>query len=463
MIRQRLGAMVRLADSITGRTFLILTVGVTTAAALSLTLAIQSRRHEFEAMRQAEVATRAQQLKARWEAVARGEAPASSLDTILGVRLLDATPPYARDARAEALMAATLGPASDPKAGAAPLQTCLPPDIAASDLGPATGQDRFDLRVECWVLSFRADDGARVRAAMFAPPYVTAVPSASTPLFIITLLLSSALMSLLVARLVTRPLRRLSEAADAFSHALDAPEGEVRGPREVRSALTTFNIMRARVREGLLSRTQLLASISHDLQTPLTRMRLRLEHVRDRELREKLIADIQVMQHLVREGLELARSHETQEPWSLVNIDSLIDSLAEDAVEVGADVRVLTTCSATIEVRPNALGRALSNLIDNAVKYGHLAELICRVEAGAVIVEVHDRGPGLPDPDDPRLFEPFYRGGGPDQPKGHGVGLAIARAQAELSGATIRLRNRPVGGLIAELRITARPPGGGAG
>lgn len=453
MIR-RFAGLGRLADSITGRTFLILSIGVITAAVLSLALAVENRRHEFAAMRRGEVVTRAEQLKARWESVARGEAPKTVLDSILGVRLLHAVPDHQSDPRTEALMEAALGPASEPKAGRASLQTCLPADVTASDIGPEADRRNFSLRIECWILSFRAEDGTRVQAAMFAPPYVTAVPSASTPIFLTTLLFASGMMSLLVARLVTRPLRRLSEVADAFSVSLDAPESQIRGPREVRSALTAFNIMRARVREGLLARTQLLASVSHDLQTPLTRMRLRLEQIRDRDLREKLVADIQVMQRLVREGLELARSHETHETWSFVDIDSLIGSLAEDAVEIGAAVHVLSTCSVAVEVRPNALGRALSNLIENAVKYGGVAEVACRSDGDAVVIEIHDRGPGLENPHDPRLFEPFFRGAAPDQSTGHGIGLAIARAQAELSGATIRLQNREGGGLTAVLRIT---------
>lgn len=450
-MRALLSPIIRLADSITGRTFLILSVGVTTAAVLSLGLVVHTRALEFEAMRQSEVVARAQQLQTRWEAVSRGEQPRASLDTIMGIRILDRSPAYEPDPETERHLNTVLGSASAPRAGKVPVEACLP-EIAAKQLDTEPNRS-FATRVECWLISFVATDGQRVNAAMFAPPFVSPVGPAVSPLYLLALLLASALMSLLVARLVTRPLRRLSDAAAAFSVSLDAPDTAIRGPSEVRTALATFNIMQSRVREGLLSRTQLLASVSHDLQTPLTRMRLRIEQVRDREVREKLVADIQVMQRLVREGLELARSHETQEPWSLVDIDSLIGSLAEDAVEVGAQVSVVSTCGANIEVRPNALGRALINLIDNAVKYGGSAEITCRPENGSVRIEIRDRGPGLPDPEDPRLFEPFYRVEGKDAAKGHGVGLTIARAQAELSGASVRLWNHPEGGLVAEVFI----------
>jgi len=308
------------------------------------------------------------------------------------------------------------------------------------------------------MISFRAKDGDMVHAAIFAPPFVSPVGLGVSPIYVLALLLTSALLSLLVARLVTWPLKRMSDAATAFSLSLDAPVPTLKGPTEVRAALSTFNIMQDRVREGLQSRTQLLASISHDLQTPLTRMRLRLEQVGDDALRDKLIGDVQVMQTLVREGLDLARSHETQEPWSMVDIDSLVESLAEDAAEVGGDVRVILSCGATLQVRPNALARAINNLIDNAVRYGGSAELSCEENAERVTIRIRDHGPGLPDPTDPRLFEPFYRAPSSAGVRGSGVGLTIARAQAALSGATLSLSNHPERGLVAEVALQRRIP-----
>lgn len=279
--------------------------------------------------------------------------------------------------------------------------------------------------------------------------------SSHNPVYLLILLAASAALSVLVARFVTLPLRRLTDAATAFADSLDAQDAHVGGPREVRTALSTFNIMQARVRSGLRERTQLLAAISHDLQTPLTRLRLRLEQVQDDDLRARLVADVMATQSLVSEGLDLARSYETTEPWSMVDIDSLVESLAEDAAEFGADVRFVGGCGCSLRVKPNALARALNNLIDNAVTYGGSAELRCSVQRDNVVIEVRDRGPGLPDPDDERLFEPFVRRTAVSTPgrRGTGIGLTIARAQAVASGATVRLANHPDGGLIASISL----------
>lgn len=431
---------------------MVLTLGITVAAVLSLAMAEQSRRREFEAMRLGELVARTQQVEQRWMSASDPEGRRAAVARLLGVQLLGQLPALERSVELEARLAKGLGADAEPIAGVARPATCLPPnaELQGGALGPSL-DGRFQLRLECWVISFQSDEGSRLTAAMFAPPVVMPVGGGRYPIYILGLLAASAVLSWIVARFVTLPLKWLSEAAAAFSVSLDAPLAEERGPTEVRAALAAFNIMQSRVREGLLARTQLLAAISHDLQTPLTRMRLRLEHVRDRHLRERLIADVQVMQVLVREGLDLARSHETREDWSVVDIDSLVESIADDAAELGSDVRFVGGCGASVAVRPNALSRAVANLVDNAVKYGGAAEVGCRAREDAVLIYVRDHGPGLADPADPKWFEPFYRGEGAtsDKPKGSGVGLTIARAQAEISGGSISLQNHPDGGLLA--------------
>ena len=282
---------------------------------------------------------------------------------------------------------------------------------------------------------------------MFQPPLVMPLGSSRNPIYLLVLLVASAALSVLVARFVTRPLRRLTEAATAFAESLDAEDVRVHGPTEVKAALSTFNIMQARVRAGLHERTQLLAAISHDLQTPLTRLRLRLEQVEDDALRERLVSDVNATQTLVREGLDLARSRDSSEPWSVVDVDFLVESLAEDAAEFASEVRFLSGCGVTVRVKPNALARALNNLIDNAVTYGGSAELSCRIHRDQVQMSVRDRGPGLPAPDHERLFEPFVRGQATasSSRRGTGIGLTIARAQAAASAATVKLTNHVVG------------------
>ncbi len=193
---------------------------------------------------------------------------------------------------------------------------------------------------------------------------------------------------------------------------MDGDQIDETGPREVRAALATFNVMQKRVRDGFQNRTQLLASISHDLQTPLTRLRLRLEQVTDEKLRQKLISDLATTQSLVREGLDLARSTESGEAWSVVDLDSLVASIAEDAAEFGATVSFSGGCGRNVRVKPNALGRCLNNLIDNAVRYGGDAEVSCHADDERVVISVRDHGPGLSPECIERMFEPFVRGEG---------------------------------------------------
>ncbi|MEG3085585.1 ATP-binding protein [Sphingomonas sp. PB2P12] len=211
--------------------------------------------------------------------------------------------------------------------------------------------------------------------------------------------------------------------------------------------------MQARIREGVRDRTQVLAAIAHDLQTPLTRLRLRLrlEQVADTELRDRLTADLAATQRLVREGLDLARAGESREPFSQVDIDSLISSLVEDSAEFGAPVTFVGGCSATVRVKPDALARCLGNLVENALKYGGDAELACARQGGAIIVTVRDHGSGIPSDAMAAMFQPFQRG---DQSRsritgGTGIGLTIAQAQANTFGGVVTLANHPKGGLIA--------------
>lgn len=200
-----------------------------------------------------------------------------------------------------------------------------------------------------------------------------------------------------------------------------------------------------------------MAAISHDIQTPLTRLRLRLELVENAELRARLLADHEAMQQLVREGLDLASSTEAREEWSVLDIDSLLASMAEDAEELGAPVRFLTGCGGTVRVKPNALIRCIANLVDNAVRYGGSADISCARAGSRVLIHIRDRGPGIPADRLDQMFEPFTRGatGQPGGRTGTGIGLTIARSLAMSFEASVRLRNADDGGLIATIDMKA--------
>ena len=442
-------------NSLGGRTFVLLTIGITGAAVLSLTLTEMSRLRDFEALRINQLVARSVEIEQKISAAPTEAGKADVMRQMLGVRMHESPPPFRRDQALEAKLAEAMGTDSKPMAGPAARSACFPADADGRATTTTKIGNGFELVLDCWVVSVVPPGDVRRAFAMFQPPVIMPVGSSSNPIYLFVLLASSALLSILVTRFVTLPLRRLSDAATAFAASLDAPAADARGPTEVKAALSTFNIMQARVRAGLRDRTQLLAAISHDLQTPLTRLRLRLENVEDDALRDRLVADVNATQALVRQGLELARSQETTEPWSVVDIDSLVESLAEDAAEFGADVRFTAGCGASVKVRPTGLARALNNLIDNGVKYGERVEISCQIEKDQILIRVRDHGSGLSDPDIDRLFEPFIRGGAATASayRGTGIGLTIARALLEGSGASIRLLNHVTGGLVAEVSL----------
>jgi len=195
----------------------------------------------------------------------------------------------------------------------------------------------------------------------------------------------------------------------------------------------------------------MLAAITHDLQTPVTRLRLRLENVDDEQLRERLIADLAAMQALIGEGLELARSAESAEKRVALDLDSLLESLVEDALEAGGDATFTGGCGAVLMLRPLAMRRLFANLLDNALMYGHSAQVSAERDGQGVRVRISDTGPGLAEDELEAVFDPFVRleTSRSRQTGGAGLGLTIARALAGKDGARLTLHNRAQGGLDA--------------
>jgi len=287
------------------------------------------------------------------------------------------------------------------------------------------------------------------------------------PLFLTLLVLAIAVLAYVVARMASAPLQRLAAAAAALGDDLQGAPMPVTGPLEVQRAAEAFNAMQKRLQRHLGERTQMLAAITHDLQTPVTRLRLRLENVADEALRERLVGDLAAMQALIREGLELARSAESAEQRAALDLDSLLESIVEDAAEAGADVRFDQPSGAVLMLRPLAMHRLFSNLVDNAVSYGRAARVSVDQTAEEVVVRIRDKGPGLAEDELEAVFDPFVRleGSRSRDTGGAGLGLTIARALAEKDGARLQLRNHPLGGLEAVVRwpATLRAPGGRPG
>jgi len=442
--------------SLVGQIFLLLTVGMTVAAVLALLVAEQARHLDFERWRlqrvvasAADIAQRLSHDPVKIEAMLKDQQIMGARTAPEGVALTDPDPTLA-DA-----LEARFGSQSNPEAGQVPIGLCFPaskvdPNNRAAGLIDAP-------RPDCWVVRFTDRTGERRSLALYLPRLVKPSSNLARPIYLLLILMSSAGLAIIVARFVAKPLRRLEQAAEAFSVSVDPEEIPERGPEEVRAALSTFNLMQRRVRAGFAERTQLLAAISHDLQTPLTRLRLRLELVENEELRGRLLQDHQAMMTLVREGLDLAASTEAHEDWSVIDIDSLLTSMAEHAQDLGSPGRFLSGCGGTVRVKPNALTRCISNLVNNAVKYGGSADVSCSRQGGRVLIEVRDHGPGIPPDQLDQMFEPFTRGvaGQPGGRHGTGIGLTIARSLALSFEASVRLANASDGGLIATIDMRA--------
>ena len=272
------------------------------------------------------------------------------------------------------------------------------------------------------------------------------------------LLVSVLLLSFLAVRWVTRPLSILARATDELGRDLNRPPLPEQGPLEVRAAAAAFNTMQARLRDYIYERTRILTAVSHDLRTPITRMRLRAELLGDEELKAKLVRDLQEMEEMTNATLSFLRGLEDREQLQSVDLMALLESLETDSVDTGYDVKLNGRIERPVMLRPRALRRLLDNLVTNAIRYGKKATVTVQDLGSEVVIRVRDAGAGIPQAELEKVFEPYYRleiarsqeGGGT------GLGLSIARNIAELHGGKLVLQNHPAGGLEAILTLPIR-------
>ena len=259
----------------------------------------------------------------------------------------------------------------------------------------------------------------------------------------------------LAVRQATRSLSRLAEAAETLGTALDCEPIPEDGPSEVARAAIAFNKMQIQIKDHLAERVQILAAISHDLQTPITRMRLRAELMENTTQQHKWLSDLNAMQILVEEGVTYARSaQKTTEAICRVDIDALLDSLVCDYVDAGQPVAISGEVGKILSTRPNALKRIIINLLDNALKFATEVELqVSRPSATLLAITVLDRGSGIPETELEAVLQPFYRieNSRNRQTGGTGLGLAIAHQLSHALQGEIVLSNREGGGLAASL------------
>ncbi|WAT31712.1 ATP-binding protein [Pseudomonas sp. GXZC] len=259
-------------------------------------------------------------------------------------------------------------------------------------------------------------------------------------------------------RLAIRPLTRLARAVETLDPNAHPTPLDENGPTEVAHAAAAFNEMQKRIAEYLKERMQILAAISHDLQTPITRMKLRAEFMEDCAERDKLWSDLGEMEHLVREGVAYARSvHGATEASHRINLDAFLDSLVFDYQDMHKQVSLSGKSAVVLDTRPHALRRVLVNLVDNALKFAGAAQLeVGSTANGELSIKVLDNGPGIAEDELIQVMQPFYRvessrnrGTG-----GTGLGLAIAQQLVVAIGGTLTLSNRPEGGLCAQIKIS---------
>ena len=317
------------------------------------------------------------------------------------------------------------------------------------------GQKRW--RRYWFTASVAMGDGRWLNVAVGPPP--GAPPWGRT--FLLAFVLSAlavAVVTVLMGRRISKPMQRLATAADRLGRGEEVGDLPEAGPLEMRSTVRAFNLMRERLDRFVRDRTAMLAAISHDLRTPITSLRLHTELVEDERTRAKIVAALDEMQRMTEETLAFIREDMRQEETRTVDLHALIDSVAADLADLGHEIAVPESAESgrvLVACRPVALRRAFRNLLENAAAYGVRATArIVRDDAGLRVV-IEDEGPGIPEVDLERVFEPFVRleASRSRDTGGTGLGLAIARTIVRGHGGDIRLENREGGGLRATIAL----------
>ncbi|HTT07179.1 MAG TPA: ATP-binding protein [Gammaproteobacteria bacterium] len=442
--------------SMLGRVFLLLIGGIIISALITHLLAGRERQQVVSQFFHFRAVERVVQFISLLDTV-----PAEARPQVLAVArgngiIVDLVPTVALNIVQDADLTDTLrqrvGPGIRIVASAPVKKDCPTPPPRLSDFDLPLRKREF-----CQIVNATLHDGTPVQLKVrLEPPPPRLLPPWLPYPGLLIFLICLGVLAYMVAKMTMLPLRLLAQAATDFGRDIrHAPMAE-KGPTEVRRAAAAFNAMQTQIRRYIHERTHMLAAITHDLQTPLTRLRLRLEKVNDEDLRGRLIGDLTSMQEMIREGLDLARSMDTDEAMQVLDLDSVLDSECADYAESGQDVATVNGhTSASVRAQPVALRRCLGNVISNAVKYGGFARVSAGVERGRAVIRVRDGGPGIPPDKLDAVFEPFYRleNSRSRETGGTGLGLTIARNIAERHGGSLKLRNHPDGGLEAILEL----------
>ena len=295
-------------------------------------------------------------------------------------------------------------------------------------------------------IAVRLESGAWLNAA-----YSKTIPNSIwTSQTAVSLGITAAILSLIavfVAQSIARPMRRLAVAAEALGRGESVKPLPESGPDDIRQTAEAFNLMQERLQRFVEDRTRMLAAISHDLRTPLTSLRLRAEFVTDPEVQEKMLNTIGEIQTMTEAALAFVREEATAEATRAIDLSALVESLCDDLAELGHNVAFIDGTAINYRCRPDALRRAIRNLVENAVRYGERARVRVSRTAKSIDIIVEDDGPGIPGDAMEQVFAPFYRleDSRNRETGGVGLGLSIARAIARHHGGDVVLSNRAKG------------------
>lgn len=291
-------------------------------------------------------------------------------------------------------------------------------------------------------------------AALLPAPYVTlednALPSNQVR-FISLMTFFLCVFTFLLVRWQTRPLRRLAKAAVNLGKDIDQPSLKEEGASEIVAATRAFNIMQHRIRRYIDDRDRLFSSISHDLKTPITRLRLRVELLDDEQQITKFNKDLDELELMVKGALQTVKETDIHENIEDIDVNMLLEQIAEVLNLQQTRLTIEGQCKWPYRGKSLALKRCIANLVDNGIKYGQQVRIIIMDDEEMLILFIMDEGPGIPAQQFERIFEPYYRLN-TDQ-AGNGLGLGIARNIAHAHGGDLVLENRPQGGLQATLSL----------
>jgi len=302
-------------------------------------------------------------------------------------------------------------------------------------------------------------DGAVVTFDSSVSPEAAGIPL-RLALTLLVLLGTVVALSLVAVRWVTGPLSALATAAEKLGEDINRPPLPETGPLEAQRAARAFNTMQARLSRFISDRTRILTAMSHDLKTPITRLRLRTELLDDEALRTKFSKDLEEMESMVTQTLDFMRDASAGEPVQRVDLMALLESLQTDYQDMGNTVELEGRLEPPFSGRPHALRRCITNLVDNAIRYGRRATVRTEEGSDQITIRVLDEGPGIPEQELEHSFEPFFRGESSRNREtgGTGLGLGIARNIARAHGGDLALKNRPGGGLEATLTLPRSRP-----